>query len=296
MQPEGLPRAETPKKLLPDPVIVIGMHRSGTSLVSRKLVEAGVLMGANLTGGHSESQFFLQLNKRLFALSHAEWDNPEPVSWLMSDPALVDAAIDTLRAEADLEHLTGHFDEGVSTSHPYPTALSWGWKDPRTSYTLPLWLRLFPNAKIVHVIRHGVDVAASLVTREQKRKFRFDSPARSVRCLEADRAFALWEHYVQQCETNLQLSAKTQSLTLTYEDLLVSPIDTLSRLLNFVEVPSSMTVRSDTCVRLANDIDASRHLAHRHSPEYAQMADRKQQSSAVLKRYYTAPDTVSAVA
>ena len=28
---------------------------------------------------------------------------------------------------------------------PFP----WGWKDPRNSITLPLWLRLYPEAKII---------------------------------------------------------------------------------------------------------------------------------------------------
>src|SRR5213078_1316124 len=44
----------------------------------------------------------------------------------------------------------------------------WGWKDPRTVFTLPLWLQLFPKAKIINIVRNGVDVASSLSVREQK--------------------------------------------------------------------------------------------------------------------------------
>ena len=39
----------------------------------------------------------------------------------------------------------------------------WGWKDPRNVFTLPLWLRVFPEAKIIYIVRNGVDVAASLL-------------------------------------------------------------------------------------------------------------------------------------
>src|SRR5262249_51761949 len=42
----------------------------------------------------------------------------------------------------------------------------WGWKDPRNTYTLPIWLDVFPHAKVVHVYRHGVDVAHSLRVRQ----------------------------------------------------------------------------------------------------------------------------------
>ena len=45
----------------------------------------------------------------------------------------------------------------------------WGWKDPRNTFLLPLWRDIFPEAKVIHVIRNGVDVAASLLTREEKR-------------------------------------------------------------------------------------------------------------------------------
>ncbi|MBW1793701.1 MAG: sulfotransferase [Deltaproteobacteria bacterium] len=44
----------------------------------------------------------------------------------------------------------------------------WGWKDPRTTLTLPLWLKLFPKARIIHVIRNGIDSALSLWRRCKK--------------------------------------------------------------------------------------------------------------------------------
>lgn len=265
-----------------DPIVVIGMHRSGTSLVSRKLVEAGVFMGANLSGGHSESQFFLSVNKRLFSWAHAEWDNPEPMTWMMGDAELTDAAISQLRLETDLESFQGHFDQSSQSSPTMP----WGWKDPRTSYTLPLWLKLFPTAKVVHVVRHGVDVAASLAAREAKRRFRFDSPARSVRCLDASRAFELWQQYVEQCEQQTQLLGPQQTLTLTYEELLVSPAVTLDRLLSFVGVPEDGVRRTRLCDELAQDIDASRHMAHQRVPQLQRMSEDRHQTSAVLNRFY----------
>ena len=35
----------------------------------------------------------------------------------------------------------------------------WGWKDPRTALTLPIWARIFPRPAGWTVVRNGVDVA-----------------------------------------------------------------------------------------------------------------------------------------
>jgi hypothetical protein len=47
--------------------------------------------------------------------------------------------------------------------------IPWGWKDPRNTFLLPLWLTIFPEAKIVHIYRNGIDIAQSLSLREGKR-------------------------------------------------------------------------------------------------------------------------------
>src|SRR5207237_264153 len=38
----------------------------------------------------------------------------------------------------------------------------WGWKDPRTSLTIPLWLELVPDLRVVVCLRNPLDVALSL--------------------------------------------------------------------------------------------------------------------------------------
>ena len=41
----------------------------------------------------------------------------------------------------------------------------WGWKDPRNSLTLPFWLRLIPNLKVIICLRNPLEVARSLSVR-----------------------------------------------------------------------------------------------------------------------------------
>ncbi len=50
---------------------------------------------------------------------------------------------------------------------PAPYDGRWGWKDPRTSLTLPYWLEVFPSAQLLHVTRDVEGVAKSLMSRAQ---------------------------------------------------------------------------------------------------------------------------------
>ena len=63
------------------PVIVIGMHRSGTSLMVKILEELGVFMGADQEH-NKESIFFIWINKWIMHQTHASWDNPQNCRYL----------------------------------------------------------------------------------------------------------------------------------------------------------------------------------------------------------------------
>ena len=69
------------------PIVVVGMHRSGTSLVSRLLDKLGILMGRDLQEDH-ESKFFIGLNKWIYANAGADWARPVALSELIDfEPA-----------------------------------------------------------------------------------------------------------------------------------------------------------------------------------------------------------------
>ncbi len=69
------------------PIVVVGMHRSGTSLVSRLLDKLGILMGRDLQEDH-ESKFFIGLNKWIYANAGADWARPAALSELIDfEPA-----------------------------------------------------------------------------------------------------------------------------------------------------------------------------------------------------------------
>ena len=59
-----------------DPIIITGMHRSGTKLLSELLETNNVFMG-KYKESNNESKFFLRINRWLLTTIGSSWDNPE---------------------------------------------------------------------------------------------------------------------------------------------------------------------------------------------------------------------------
>jgi len=140
-------------------VIVIGMHGSGTSIVSQILAELGAYMGSNLDF-HAEAGEFYDLNEELLYRSGAGWQHPARFLADLDRPAVADSGAYRLLG-ATYGQLRTRYLAGMA-ARPQATGSVWGWKDPRSSLTLPLWLRLFPHARVVHVTRDPAAAASSI--------------------------------------------------------------------------------------------------------------------------------------
>lgn len=146
------------------PLVVIGMHRSGTRLVVDVLDKLGVFMGADRQGD-AESVTFMLINERVLHQCGAFWSEPMSAHFMLAEPEVVRhlaaAAAETLAAELErYAGPSGWHREAASSEWP-----RFGWKDPRNTFTLPVWKEIFPNLRALHIVRHGVDVAASLSRR-----------------------------------------------------------------------------------------------------------------------------------
>ena len=141
-------------------VCVLGMHRSGTSLVAGVVRQLGVDLGpdeeflppdSNNKSGYFELKELVYLNNDILAYYGGTWDQvPElPPGWEKSDELaqIRDQARDLL-------------------CRRFAASPQWGWKDPRTCITLPFWQRLVPDLRYVICVRNPIDVAHSLRSRE----------------------------------------------------------------------------------------------------------------------------------
>ena len=138
------------------PVLVLGMHRSGTSALARCINFLGVPTGRSddlVPGGEAnpsgywESGTLQRLNDEILAAWDATWYAPP---WWQNDwPE--DARLDGLR-ERSLATLKDVFPAG-----------QWVWKDPRNCLTLPFWRSVLPaQPRVVFIWRDPVEVGQSL--------------------------------------------------------------------------------------------------------------------------------------
>ncbi|SMF95051.1 Sulfotransferase family protein [Methylomagnum ishizawai] len=145
-------------------VFIIGMHRSGTSMVARILNSLGYYLGEakdmlppkpSNPEGFCERLDVVRINNQLLSLAHASWDWPRPLNEKFWN------RIDTIPS---YEKLVGSTREllGVLDSHT-----PWAIKDPRLCLTLPFWRELVPSGKYLICVRNPFEVAQSLSHRHQ---------------------------------------------------------------------------------------------------------------------------------
>jgi len=282
------------------PIILLGMHRSGTAMIARLLDELGLFQGSELQEDH-ESVWFLDINDLLLKRVNATWDHPGPIIEFLENADAFDLTVRCLRDDFASNRTRAFL--GLKWSSPSKSLLSydqpWGWKDPRTLFTLPLWLKLFPGAKLVYIIRNGVDVASSLRVREkrelERRRKQFDAkPASggrsrlqragfkgSARCLTFDGGFSLWEDYVQRAEDILAKIPNPRQI-IRYERFLCDPDRPLAELAQFCGVQSSESAVRDAISRVG--VNAGRANAYAGDAEVRDFHARVR-SSRWMKHY-----------
>jgi hypothetical protein len=228
------------------PLIIIGMHRSGTSLIAGLLHKAGIFMGYK-QDHNNESVFFQRLNEFIFRQANASWDNPH--NFLFIDQSFKDYARRLI--ELHLKGLRRVQYLGPLRFFRYKTIkdidFPWGWKDPRNTFTVDIWKEIFPEARIVHVFRNPVDVAESLKNREHRlrnkglglkarvKEFLLKGkvyPCWSVRVLDILEGINLWCQYTEKA-LSLDKEFGDRILHIRYETLLETPEESFKRILKF---------------------------------------------------------------
>lgn len=135
-------------------VIVLGMHRSGTSVVGSICSCLGVDMGSSLLSGATDNPFghfedlnFLDLNDQLLKFIGSDWDLPPAIGQIDQSLGLIQK-----------------FSESAQMLVSKRTGI-WGWKEPRTSITWPIYRPFVENPYIIICTRDANEVARSLEVR-----------------------------------------------------------------------------------------------------------------------------------
>jgi hypothetical protein len=189
-------------------VVILGMHRSGTSALTGVLGLAGAGLPANLMPatpanprGYFESQLLYELHEEILAEAGVTWQDllPPPPDWFRSGHAarFVDRLCKALHEE-------------------FGDAPLLVLKDPRMCRLVPLWARVFQRLEIapcyVLAVRHPLDVAASLEREHQ---------------MDERKATLLWLDHLLRAEHDTRGQQRT---VVSYDHLLADWRGTLARI------------------------------------------------------------------
>jgi hypothetical protein len=151
--------------------VVLGMHKSGTTLISKMLHESGVNMGqfdSLVTydqGNQFERKEFQYINKHI--LKCGDLHSTDVITPLHKLYQHEDVGIDIKFKIKELDNL---YEE-------------WGFKDPRTCLTYDFWLKYLPVHKTIFVFRSPIEVWHHYQKKIPKYRFikRFLSSAKAVK-------------------------------------------------------------------------------------------------------------------
>ena len=178
-------------------VLVLGMHRSGTSAVTRLIGQLGVTLPRDPLPvhptnplGHWESSGLVAIHEDLLRALKSKWKDKRPLDVTILQHASLKLFIDAL-AQATLESFG---DSPVFVV-----------KDPRICRFVPIWRQVVNKLdavmKIVLVVRNPAEVAASLLARDGIRPYD---------------ASALWLRHNADAERHTR---DLPRIVITYDDL-----------------------------------------------------------------------------
>ena len=134
-------------------LIVLGMHRSGTSLLIGLLGQFGHDLGeiSKTTSplkptGTQENLQVRKINNLLLNYNNSSWDNPDKV----------------MKTNSDIEKRMTSFADSLNGK--------WAIKDPRLLFSYHIWEKYLPKHNIIATIRHPLLVAQSLKTKNGMEK------------------------------------------------------------------------------------------------------------------------------
>lgn len=214
-QQDKAPSAETPTRMCAlknrthgnRGLIVLGMHRSGTSTITGVLGLCGAWLGTDdqMTGSNRENAkgFFERRDLRsicdtLLFSADADW-------WHLADFNTISIPSKILREQREC------FSKLIESLSTHGT---WAIKEPRLCILLPAFQHLISNPIYIFPIRHPLEIAKSLRTRNN---------------FSIVHGLALWELYTRRA---LFVSQGCDRIFVSYSEMVNDPVRATKKLVN----------------------------------------------------------------
>ena len=204
-------------------LIIVGMHRSHSSLVASAFHSAGLFLGEDLIAanesnihGHYESEQIVEFHQKMITQFHLRnrWQ-------LIDRKKALQAANSSEFQDQALPLIKEHFFKPC-----------FGWKDPRVAFFLTGWHKVLPDPKYLIIVRHPADVIASLVRRS------LSYATIKYRPFLATRYFNLWDNTYMAVLSFFKEHAPEHHCLLVPDDLLDSEaVNKLNQQLKIWNIP-----------------------------------------------------------
>lgn len=150
-------------------LIILGMHRSGTSYLSQQIIANGLDLGNQLLGkgvgnenGHFEDLDFHDFHEQVFKQNNISYGGLKLLN-----------KIELSEYHYRKAQYLVSFKNSISTQ--------WGWKDPRTCLFIDLWDSVIDEKKYLVLFRPYEEVVNSLISRDLKTVFTKRSLLKRIR-------------------------------------------------------------------------------------------------------------------
>ncbi len=207
------------KKIYTDsPYIILGVHRSGTTLMSDIFSRLGIFMGKN-QNINKEAKFFFNLNNNALKENRATAYDFDIFIEKLKDKQFEKLLTEKFEKKIKKQINTKFFGYRKLLNYFQNNHIKWGFKDPRTVLLYPVWEKIFPEAKYLIIIRNPVDVSMSIYYFEQKRylkklkkrpDLKFEMPL--VKAFEVWKKFTLLLLEISENKNKNVLSVKYEEL------------------------------------------------------------------------------------
>ena len=225
---------------MPDRIIVAGIYRSGTSLITDLVRRWGAYAGHKEdifedAYGYMEHFALQKLNDELLNNNSRV---PTPVDQMLEK-------LHKLEYKKRALQILDAMDEEATENHK----VAWVWKDPRLPLVLPFWSGIWGDVIYVIPVRHPVETILS---------------AAKMEGLEPDRVplsagFAYW----QFCMLNLLAFTEKsdRKIFVAYDQLIKNPQQECTRLCNFLDAQCNVSSEkaSERVSEMAVKVTAAQH-------------------------------------
>ena len=198
-------------------IIILGMHRSGTSMLAGVLHHLNIDMGnthinahASNPFGHFEDTQFFSLNQKILQSAGGSWEHPPGHGAILSQQSIFSDEIEALVKLKNHQEI-------------------WGWKDPRTSLTVDLYMPYISNAYFIHSYRNKFAIADSL--------YRRNGLSRSL-------SFELIKIYEDRIANFFKRYPYLKSINIQYEEITSDPKPWIHTLCSFIKIePNDQSIK-----------------------------------------------------